>query len=582
MDDSSDSRIEEAPAPQDLVLSPKPALPKPSPDSSEANIKETIESIIVAFILAFIFRAFVVEAFVIPTGSMAPTLMGAHMRFRCPDCGYNFDVNFSPNSDADDIVIPDRAIDHTYSITCPNCGYHMPRQSSDPLTSATAPPVHYGDRILVLKYLYLLQDPKRWDVVVFKSPYDPSHFDYQQNYIKRLIGKPGETIMILDGDIYAAPHDSTKLEDFHIQTKPRKAQDALWRIVYDNDFYPQGKSRVVMAPDGRPIMRAGEPLTDPPFKQPWTPQQGETGWEIPSKAPEARAFHFNNLNGHASIFFDAGADSPKNALTDWLAYDVTANQSGPGDTYEAHNFTSNTNVSDLKLSFYYQRKQGDGALSAEMSKYDDRFIAQIDGSNVSLIHRFPNGSETTIKSIALVHDWSRPTHVEMLNVDYQLTVRIDGQDVIVTSPKDYQPNVKARLRDYERNQHPPRPSVRINAANQVAELTHISLWRDIYYLNGTRDSEQFWGSPAHFPDNLMTLGPDEYFCCGDNSAISMDGRYWKDEINLPEENLKVESGRVPRRFLLGKAFFVYWPAGYRPFDPSPAIVPNIGDMRFIH
>ena len=41
--------------------------------------------------------------------------------------------------------------------------------------------------------------------------------------------------------------------------------------------------------------------------------------------------------------------------------------------------------------------------------------------------------------------------------------------------------------------------------------------------NGTRDSEQFWGSPAHFPDNLMTLGPDEYFCCGDNSAISMDG-----------------------------------------------------------
>ena len=35
-------------------------------------------------------------------------------------------------------------------------------------------------------------------------------------------------------------------------------------------------------------------------------------------------------------------------------------------------------------------------------------------------------------------------------------------------------------------------------------------------------------------------------------------------VKLPWEDLDVESGRVPGRFLLGKAFFVYWPAGYRP------------------
>src|SRR4051794_32533005 len=67
--------------------------------SSETNIKETIEQILVAFILAFIFRAFVVEAFVIPTGSMAPTLLGAHMRFRCEDCGYEWDANYPGSSD---------------------------------------------------------------------------------------------------------------------------------------------------------------------------------------------------------------------------------------------------------------------------------------------------------------------------------------------------------------------------------------------------------------------------------------------------------------------------------------------------
>src|SRR5437762_449193 len=81
--------------------------PPRSAKSKGGGVKDTVESIIVAFILAFIFRAFVVEAFVIPTGSMAPTLLGAHMRFKCPDCGYDFTVNYStPRSDGDDITIP--------------------------------------------------------------------------------------------------------------------------------------------------------------------------------------------------------------------------------------------------------------------------------------------------------------------------------------------------------------------------------------------------------------------------------------------------------------------------------------------
>src|SRR5580704_13766505 len=121
--------------------------------TQESNIKETIESILIAFVLAFIFRAFVVEAFVIPTGSMAPTLMGAHMRFQCPDCGYRFDVNYtSPataNSDSDDINIPSNAGQIRQPIYCPNCGFQMDS------SQVGNPPVYSGDRILVLKYLYL-------------------------------------------------------------------------------------------------------------------------------------------------------------------------------------------------------------------------------------------------------------------------------------------------------------------------------------------------------------------------------------------------------------------------------------------
>src|SRR5438874_940143 len=145
----------------------------PPPSQRESSVKETLESILDAFVLAFIFRAFVVEAFVIPTGSMATTLMGAHMRFTCQDCGYPFDVNYTGRTIGDDVEIPSVAQNKVFALNCPNCGLKVPKQNPrDPEdeNDATAPPVHYGDRILVLKYAYLLADPRRWDVVVFKTP----------------------------------------------------------------------------------------------------------------------------------------------------------------------------------------------------------------------------------------------------------------------------------------------------------------------------------------------------------------------------------------------------------------------------
>src|ERR1700735_5294406 len=98
----------------------------PSPRPAAGGVKDTIESILIAFILAFVFRAFVVEAFVIPTGSMAPTLLGAHMRYHCPDCGWVFDANYSSDNEADaeDMRMPSEAYPRT-DVYCPNCGFHL-------------------------------------------------------------------------------------------------------------------------------------------------------------------------------------------------------------------------------------------------------------------------------------------------------------------------------------------------------------------------------------------------------------------------------------------------------------------------
>ena len=59
--------------------------------------RENIESILIAVALAFVLRIFVVEAFKIPTGSMAPTLLGQHKTVKCPNCAWKFETNYSLN-----------------------------------------------------------------------------------------------------------------------------------------------------------------------------------------------------------------------------------------------------------------------------------------------------------------------------------------------------------------------------------------------------------------------------------------------------------------------------------------------------
>ena len=57
---------------------------------------QTLQSLIVAFVLAMTFRGFVTEGFVIPTGSMAPTLMGQHLLVDSRDTGKTFPVGLDP------------------------------------------------------------------------------------------------------------------------------------------------------------------------------------------------------------------------------------------------------------------------------------------------------------------------------------------------------------------------------------------------------------------------------------------------------------------------------------------------------
>lgn len=125
-----------------------PETSKPEADNSQAQapiksgLRENIEAIMVAIILALFIRTFIVQAFKIPSGSMKETLqIGDH-------------------------ILVSKFI--------------------------------YGIKIPFLnKTLIPLKTPKREDIVVFKYPEDPS-----KDYIKRVVGIAGDWIEIKNKQLY--------------------------------------------------------------------------------------------------------------------------------------------------------------------------------------------------------------------------------------------------------------------------------------------------------------------------------------------------------------------------------------------
>lgn len=89
----------------------------------------------------------------------------------------------------------------TSTVAAAVAGVSSPHGYPDPMLGAGAVVAdnqehgrRMGDRILVLKSLYPFIAPKRFDVVVFKNPTDPT--GRSANYIKRLIGLPNEQVLL--------------------------------------------------------------------------------------------------------------------------------------------------------------------------------------------------------------------------------------------------------------------------------------------------------------------------------------------------------------------------------------------------
>jgi Signal peptidase, peptidase S26 len=97
---------------------PAPAKAPPAKkEEPKDSFRELIETIVFVVVLVLMLKTFLAEAFVIPTGSMATTLLGYHHKGACDKCGYTNLTNASYEADPQD-----REKEDVVKWQCENCG----------------------------------------------------------------------------------------------------------------------------------------------------------------------------------------------------------------------------------------------------------------------------------------------------------------------------------------------------------------------------------------------------------------------------------------------------------------------------
>lgn len=538
----------------------------------QGMLRFTVESAILLAMAVTLFRAFFAEGYMISTGSMAPSLLGFHKQVCCPACAYQFARGAALESAAADgtatASTQDRWLDGETTVTarCPNCGTAV-ADASVPRTE--------GDQLMVHKHHYDWRDPERWEVVVFRNPELQT-----QAYVKRVVGLPGETIELRDGDVYA---------DGELRRKPIDVQRSL-RIPVDD--------------------AAHQPVPDDPDWRPrWLAAAGDTAWRSDGRqfrfAADAggsgsmdwvQYHHWVRAGGrHISrvplaswpqsiaepglvnygFRFDAEAKEleavgamPHTVLTSWLdrlpaepartalrELYLRSHQPPISDVC-AYNHpdaaTASFPVHDLMLECTTRilARRGEFVLALHDGCHELRCtfdlengVSQLTADEKPEIHR-----EAPLPEALLAGE---PVMLTMSQFDRQVLVAVDGELL-------FDPLLYASAGD--RPLLPSHP-VRFGARQADVEVSQLRLDRDVYYTAATEEAGR-----------TFTLEHDEFFVLGDNSPVSHDSRAWSHPA-------------VPRELLIGRPFVVHLPSRPQPVQwgnrQIVVRVPDFSRVRYI-
>ncbi|WP_437201548.1 signal peptidase I [Planctomicrobium sp. SH664] len=524
----------------------------PAKPRQKESMRDSIEAILFAFVLAFLFRTFEAEAFVIPTGSMAPTLYGRHKDSECTQCGSRIVVGASHEVNPRTGLLSPHS--RLHSAICPNCGFNNTQLFNDLAFN--------GDRILVNKYPYEFGEPDRWDVFVFKFPEEP-----ETNYIKRLVGLPGDVIRIRNGNLYQLNDGTEKI----LRKSPKK-QNLLQIPVYQHDHAP------------KQLLEAGWP-------ERFAPEDAAAGWKADS---EARTFSIDNPVGDSPAwlryrhYFPMPSDwnalakgtrlQPRPRLIgDYCGYNAALQQLPGGARVDEIVDFGPFWVPDLTIDFdvkvasvkeqgelVVELREGTAWYRCRLQAHSGKAVLEEINTQMNFRVRELGTAQTSFKGAGNYH-------ITFANVDDRLCLWVDG------SLADFGDGANLDIAGTE----VPFPTtddlspVGIGVQGLAATVSHLELKRDIYYRTAyperdrrnddlthlqaqlarlMTDPEQWADLYQKYADNLaqrtITVEPDHFLALGDNSPQSKDSRLWEEDIDT-----------VPRKYLVGKAFWIYWPHG---------------------
>jgi len=601
---------------------PSPAVAPPRPgDIVRGPLgfgRETVESVVIAFTLALLFRAFEAEAFVIPTGSMAPTLMGRHKDLTCESCGRDFRVGCSAEEDdqsqslrteaarlerelarlkagesngeagLQDREAQRRRIEVLESergpigqlrarlagkmvpaAKCPNCGYasRLVQGTGGQMRYDPRYPSFSGDRILVNKFAYDFSEPKRWDVVVFKYPEEA-----KTNYIKRLIGLPGETVSITGGDIWTSRGDAPP----EIARKPADTMPAMLQCVHDSR-HPSPE-----------LQQAGWPLC-------WSDWSaaGAAAGERWTTTDEGRSFRVQSraADGPATLRYRHFLP----AAEEWEGVrrgESLAGRARPTliDDFQPYNAIATRPhwVGDLALEMVCETGAASGGrLAIDLVEGGVAHRCEIDLATGDALLGVGGGREGESAARARTPVRGKGSwKILFANVDDELSLSVAGRRVVFDKPTAWtraigevplNRPVKVAVEPGE-NEPSDLSPVGITAVGADLRVSALRVLRDTYYIGaidvGARPGEILEEDRLEFE-----LHADQFFVLGDNSAASKDSRLW------------LEGHHVDRDLLIGKALAVFWPHAVPASWAIPVKIggaelrlpswPNFGRMRFV-
>ncbi len=555
----------------------------------QSDVVGTLMSLTVAFTLAMGFRGFVLEGFVIPTGSMGPTLMGAHVRIDSPVTGFEYASDASPIVTSGFPAFPQ--VD-------PMISQRMPIGLME--RTELAANVRAGDRVLVLKPLFLVSQPQRWDVVVFKNPTDP--VGDAQNFIKRLVGLPNETFLIVDGDVFTGPPGASS-DALKIERKPEYVQRAVWQPIYNSDYEPV--KSIATLESG---MRAEWP--GPPWKARGPNAAKWQGVAPASNQPPQRAWTFAGP-GKATLEWDIAAWP----VDDWNSYNALrfAEDAGTGTNAMA-TFTNPAwrsqrvyGVRDLRLTASVECADMAGfstefALTA--GRHLLRFTVQGDGHARVQREESEGGNVLGTAEFAFTPSSDGFLALEFWHVDQQLWVFVNGRVVgqwpyefaslseRIASASKYNRTVEQHVANPIDPNGPSAPGLSWTFESRAPfTLNRVRVDRDLYYRPVMHDQRNQFPMNGEFVtgagfgtdwNNPARLGPDDFLMLGDNSSHSRDSRLWGRAHKLALTTFgDAQPGVVPRQMIVGKAWCVYFPAPMPLSSGGTTIIPDFGRLRFI-